>query len=95
MRRPGTTTEIINARVAIMELRSLLVADASIGFGRRLDLIERASNLASSAGKRKWTVEQLERHIRNRYARNPDTFEPSEATIIALDILATLQRGCF
>jgi hypothetical protein len=93
LRRPDRTKAKINARIAVIELRSLLVADAPISVRRREDLVRRACSLARSPEKEVWTVKRLNALITERFGRNPETFQPSRATEDALRLLSMLQEG--
>ncbi len=93
MRLPVRINARVTARVAIIELRSLLVADAPISRRRRDDLIDKATTLARSSQTQAWAAQRLCALIEQRFARNPDTFQPSKATHVALQILWMLQEG--
>jgi integrase len=93
MRRPAQINARVTARVAIIELRSLLVADAPISRRRREDLIDKATRLARSSKTQAWAAKRLCALIEQRFARNPDTFQTSKETHAALQILSMLQEG--
>jgi hypothetical protein len=93
MKRLIGTDARIDARIAIIELRSLLAADAVVSLSRRSDLIRKASYLVRSPEKRTIVAEQLGDLIEQRFGRNPETFQPSPATEEALRLLSALQNG--
>ncbi|MES0198873.1 hypothetical protein [Mesorhizobium sp. M0011] len=93
LRRPSHLKTKINARIAVIELRSLLVADAPIGIRQREYLVRRASGLAQSPEKEDWAYRTLIGFVKERFARNPETFQPSPATDDALRLLSMLQEG--
>ena len=93
MKKSFQTDAKFDARIAVIELRSLLVADAAISLDRRSDLVRKASYLVCSPQKRTIFAEQLGDLIQQRFGRNPDTFRPSPATEEALQLLSALQNG--
>ncbi|KQZ28535.1 hypothetical protein ASD50_19640 [Mesorhizobium sp. Root552] len=93
LRRPDHTKAKLNARIAVIELRSLLVADAPISLARREYLVSRACGLARTPERRAWATERLKDLIEQRFGRNPETFQPSQATQAALHLLSMLQEG--
>jgi hypothetical protein len=93
MRRPVPADARVDARIAVIELRSLLVADAPISLHRRADLIRRAAGLVRLPGERERIIQRLTELIERRFGRNPETFEPSRATNAALRLLSEMQEG--
>ena len=81
------------ARVAIIELRSLLAADSTIGVTRRNSLIRQAASLVEDSTKRELLVARLTALILARFGRNPDDCEVSPAALSALRLLDDLQQG--
>ena len=70
MRQPTHTNARTTARVAIIELRSLLVADAPIKRERRDLLIRKAITLARSSKAQTWAAERLHTLIEERFAES-------------------------
>lgn len=93
MKRSFQIDTKIDARIAVIELRSLLAADAAISLGRRSELVRKASYLVRSPEKRTIVAEQLRDLIEQGFGRNPETFRPSPATEEALRLLCALQTG--
>lgn len=79
------------ARIAIVELRCLLVSDAPISVKRRRRLIEQIVSVMPEPDRARAISQELESLIGNRFGRNPDTFQPSYPTLQALKLLASLQ----
>jgi hypothetical protein len=79
--------------IATIELKSLLVADTPISLSRRHELVSRACSLARTPERQAWVADRLNTLIERRFGRNPETFEPSKATLVALRLLASLQEG--
>ncbi|MDF1600216.1 hypothetical protein PZ895_10575 [Mesorhizobium sp. YIM 152430] len=82
----------MDARIAIIELRSLLVADSFIGLDRRKHLIRRATSLVDEPVERVLIAARMSAMIASRFGRNPDNLEPSRPTLAALRLLDLLQN---
>jgi hypothetical protein len=93
MRKLTTNTTKIDARIAVIELRSLLVADARIAANRRADLIRRACTLVCLDENREAVAAKLGSLVHERFGRSPESLRPSPATEEALKLLAGLQNG--
>lgn len=92
MKKPTCNDARIDASVAVIELRSLLVVDAPISRQRAARLVEKASSLAKTAPQCAHVVQTLKHQVEKRFARNQDTFEPSSATLAAPPLLDALQN---
>lgn len=90
--RPSTPASH-DSRIAIIELRCLLVSDAPIKLDRRQSLIRRAAGIVKSPIKREQFVSELTKLVVSRNGRNPDNSEPSAPTKSALGLLDAAQRG--
>lgn len=83
----------ISARLAVIELRSLIVANASMPLDRQYCLVHIALELSHSQLATNIIERHLNRLIARRTGRNPDTFQVCAATAEALDLLEALQSG--
>jgi hypothetical protein len=81
----------ISARVATIELRALLAADAHIPLRQRKELVDRVSVLVDDDEAASALKARLVELIERRFGRNPDTFEVSDATLEALQLLNAVQ----
>lgn len=95
MKRSRSKEDVIDARIAVVELRSLLVADAAISRSRRKRLIDRCCLLIDSHHERAVVTRRLDDLVRSRLPRDTRTYIPSLATSQALRLLFELQnRTC-
>lgn len=81
------------ARVAIIELRCLLVADAPIATNRRKRLLRAAAALIVDKASADRFLSTMETLLQRRFARDPDTFEVSSSTKRMLRLLDGIQRN--
>lgn len=93
MRSPLPTAARIQARLDIVELRSLIAADCFIAISRRNRLIQQAASLVQRSIERELFVVRLTALVTERFGRNPDNCEPSPQTLAALRLLDAVQQG--